>query len=129
MSGGPWERFQRPATQVPYGQSTLGAPSVAATVVPGQTKANDTPTPAGQEEYSGTPLLDSYRYDRDQGFVRSPALRAAQESGLPGLGDGPADAFRHVLLAAELTRRYGPDIALLLLNQHETNEEHTPGWE
>jgi hypothetical protein len=125
---GPWERFRRPATQASNGQPVQNSGG-AAPVTPGQTKGSDAPAPTGQEEYSGPPLLDSYRYDRDQGFVRSPALRAAQESELPGPGDGRADAFRHVLLAAELTRRYGPDLALLLLNQHESNEERTPGWE
>ncbi len=58
----------------------------------------------------------------------APALRAAQELELPGIVNGPGDAFRHILWAAELTRRFGPDAALRLLNQHEKNEEHSAGW-
>ena len=122
MSGGPWLRFQRPATQAPYGQPVQSAPGGAATVTPGQTSSN---APTGQGDYISR-RLDFYR---DQRLARSPALRAAEESELPGRGNGPADFFRHVLLAAELTRKYGPYLAPLLLNQHEANEEQTAGWE
>jgi hypothetical protein len=67
-------------------------------------------------------------YIENQGFAVAPALRAAQESELPGIVNGPGDAFRYILWTAELTRRFGPEAALRLLNQHETNEEHSAGW-
>jgi len=38
---------------------------------------------------------------------------------LPGRENGPADAYRHILLAAELTRKYGEDYARKLLDGHE----------
>ncbi len=47
------------------------------------------------------------------------AINEMIESQLPGRTDGPADAYRHILLAAELTRRYGEIQAKLLLNGHE----------
>ena len=38
---------------------------------------------------------------------------------MPGRYDGPADAYRHGLLAAELTRKYGRHEARKILNAHE----------
>jgi hypothetical protein len=40
-------------------------------------------------------------------------------SQMPGRENGPADAYRHILLAAELTRRYGEVQARILLDGHE----------
>ena len=37
------------------------------------------------------------------------AMQESWWSNLPGRIDGPADAYRHILLAAELTRRFGED--------------------
>lgn len=52
---------------------------------------------------------------RNAGFWGS-VTRAAEDeawaSPLPGWGDGPADAYRHLVLAAELRRRFGWTIAL-----------------
>ena len=53
---------------------------------------------------------DWARISEENGFVKDPAIHAALESGLPGVVNGPADAIRHVILAAELTRRYGSSI-------------------
>jgi len=39
------------------------------------------------------------------------AIKESLASQLPGRTDGPADAYRHILLAAELTRRFGEDRA------------------
>ncbi|MGH6921617.1 MAG: hypothetical protein ACREJ0_28430 [Geminicoccaceae bacterium] len=36
------------------------------------------------------------------------ALNEARASGLPGLVGGPADAYRHLLIAGEIVRRHGP---------------------
>lgn len=47
------------------------------------------------------------------------AIRESLASQLPGRVDGPADAYRHILLAAELTRRFGEDFARMLLDLHE----------
>jgi hypothetical protein len=46
-------------------------------------------------------------------------LHEVFNSYLPGRDDGPADAYRHVLLAAELTRIYGEYDARTLLQLHE----------
>ncbi|BAZ31323.1 hypothetical protein NIES4074_37950 [Cylindrospermum sp. NIES-4074] len=51
-------------------------------------------------------------------FVKQ-ADQEANYSGLPGRTDGPADAYRHILWAAELTRQYGPDVAREALTFHE----------
>jgi hypothetical protein len=61
-------------------------------------------------------------------FARDPAIYAAIESGLPGREDGPADAFRHMVLAAELSRRYGVSIASDILDEHEKSGRHLEGW-
>lgn len=46
-------------------------------------------------------------------------MRATQ---LPGRLDGPADAFRHILISAELARKYGPVYASAAMGFHEVNE-------
>lgn len=47
------------------------------------------------------------------------AMQESWWSNLPGRIDGPADAYRHILLAAELTRRFGEDYARAILELHE----------
>jgi hypothetical protein len=51
------------------------------------------------------------------------AIRAAAdeavESQLPGRENGPADAYRHLLWGAELTRRFGAHVARGILEDHE----------
>ncbi len=47
------------------------------------------------------------------------AIREAARSNLPGRENGPADAYRHLLLSAELTRRFGENYARQLLDAHE----------
>jgi hypothetical protein len=42
------------------------------------------------------------------------AEKAAEDSGLPGLTNGPADAYRHLVGACELTRRFGPARARMM---------------
>jgi hypothetical protein len=61
-------------------------------------------------------------------FAADPALYAAIDSELPGLEDAPADAFRHMVLAAELTRLYGASIASDILDEHEKSGRHLDGW-
>lgn len=51
--------------------------------------------------------------------ISNAAIREAAWSGLPGRENGPADAYRHLLLSAELTRRFGEDYARQLLDAHE----------
>jgi hypothetical protein len=47
----------------------------------------------------------------------------AKASRLPGQFDGPGDAYRHIILAAELTRVHGEVYARTILNAHEVE-----GW-
>lgn len=47
------------------------------------------------------------------------AIDVAIRSSLPGRIDGPADAYRHLLWAGELTRRFGVGVARGILNFHE----------
>ncbi len=128
MSGRPWERFQRPATQA---QSDLpvqvaAAGPMRADAPPRVARAAMLPAPGSLPPASYPNKTGNYI--ENQWFAVGPGKRAAQESELPGIVNGPGDAFRHILWAAELTRRYGPKTATDLLNQHETNEEHTTGW-
>jgi hypothetical protein len=50
------------------------------------------------------------------------AIGMSTASQLPGRDSGPADAFRHMILSAELTRRFGESAARGLLNAHELGE-------
>lgn len=43
----------------------------------------------------------------------------AGSANLPGKENGPQDAYRHILLSAEYTRRFGKEGAEILLNSHE----------
>lgn len=47
------------------------------------------------------------------------AIKAANESGLPPGVGGPADAYRHLLIAGELRRRFGPLIGASLTSAYE----------
>jgi hypothetical protein len=47
------------------------------------------------------------------------ASKESQKSNLPGREDGPADAYRHLLWAGELTRRFGEKRARFILDAHE----------
>ncbi|TAH34016.1 MAG: hypothetical protein EYC62_05795 [Alphaproteobacteria bacterium] len=60
-------------------------------------------------------------YRREPGSVSDAALKAAINSQLPGRANGPADAYRHLIWAGELTRRYGENLAVLGVNLHETS--------
>lgn len=53
------------------------------------------------------------------GGVSDLAIDESVNSQLPGRTSGPADAYRHILLSAELTRRYGKVYAKEILNAHE----------
>jgi hypothetical protein len=108
MSGGPWERFQRPATQA---QSDLPMQVAFAGAVP----------LTGSSMLSNQYLRELKRRIEDQRFAVGPALSAAQESGLPGVVNGPGDAFRHIVWSAELTRRFGPVMAASIVENHETS--------
>ena len=46
------------------------------------------------------------------------ALVAAQRSGLSGLHDGPADAYRHCLWSCDMARSIGADQAKLVGDNH-----------
>jgi hypothetical protein len=47
------------------------------------------------------------------------AFREAENSRVPGIHNGPGDAYRHILGAAELTRRYGETRARIMLDANE----------
>ena len=47
------------------------------------------------------------------------AIKAANVSGLPQGVGGPADAYRHLLIARELRRRFGPLIGASLTSAYE----------
>jgi hypothetical protein len=48
-----------------------------------------------------------------------PAHAEAKNSGLPGEHNGPGDAYRHMIGAAEITRRFGEATARVVLEGHE----------
>ncbi|HHW4681064.1 MAG TPA: hypothetical protein ACQGQX_06185, partial [Xylella taiwanensis] len=51
--------------------------------------------------------------------VANDAINESINSRLPGREDGPADAYRHLLLSAELTRILGEPYARAALDFHE----------
>lgn len=55
------------------------------------------------------------------------AQAEALRSSLPGYYDGPADAVRHIVLAAELRRRAGLGAARILLEGHEFPDRFNSG--
>ncbi len=61
-------------------------------------------------------------------FTRGAATAASQESvssQLPGRENGPADAYRHILISAELTRRFPDSYADFLLDSKEWSYDIT----
>jgi hypothetical protein len=56
-----------------------------------------------------------------------PAIKASVDSQLPGRENGPADAYRHLLWGAELTRKFGPDVARRILEMHEIQNDLSTG--
>ncbi|MFQ6311574.1 XVIPCD domain-containing protein [Lysobacter capsici] len=51
--------------------------------------------------------------------IATDAIKESVNSGLPGRENGPADAYRHLLLSAELTRQFGETYARAALDFHE----------
>ncbi len=58
--------------------------------------------------------------------VREVAEEEALASPLPGYGNGPADAYRHIIVTAELARRFGYDAASWLAWTNEMRGTHGP---
>ena len=81
----------------------------------------------------GADSSDNSSSDKGIGGWRatSSAWQAAESestaSQLPGRGDGPADAYRHLLISAELTRLFGEEKARLLLAANENVNLIYPG--
>jgi hypothetical protein len=62
------------------------------------------------------------------GGVAGLSIGISTASQLPGRGlGGPADVLRHLILSAEMTRRFGPEIAQGLLNAHEAEDSNPAG--
>lgn len=57
--------------------------------------------------------------------VATQAIKESVNSQLPGRNNGPADAYRHVLLSAELTRQFGESYARAALDFHEWDGNRT----
>ncbi len=58
-------------------------------------------------------------YDLTTGGAATFSRAESVGAQLPGRTDGMADAYRHILLSAELTRKYGSDYAATILDMHE----------
>jgi hypothetical protein len=54
------------------------------------------------------------------------ALEAARQTGLPGLHNGPADAWRHCYWNCRMTAVIGKDDAAFIAENHEEQDEHNP---
>lgn len=64
----------------------------------------------------------SYYTDDCMGGAVGASTGEQVASQLPGRTNGPADAYRHLLWSAELTRKYGKEIAEPLLEGHEKGQ-------
>jgi len=60
---------------------------------------------------------------RDNFTGYGPAKREAENSRLPGLHNGPGDAYRHIIGAAEATRRHGETATRAALADHEDKSD------
>ena len=56
------------------------------------------------------------------------ARREAESPGLPGQAEGPADAYRHLLGVAELSRRTGPLLAFAMAERNEQDSFEAMLW-
>ncbi len=72
-------------------------------------------------------LIKEYVYDKTTGSASKAVVSESISSQLPGRTDGPADVYRHLLLSAELTRKYGTTYAEKLLGFHETTDIFSAG--
>lgn len=68
------------------------------------------------EQVKGVGPLDALRAK----MAADEAMAAAQNSGLPGLWNGPADAYRHALWHCLMTRAIGAEQAKTVGDTHET---------
>lgn len=57
----------------------------------------------------------------------NPAFGEAKRSNLPGLHNGPGDAFHHVVGAAEITRCHGEATARVILEGNELSGDFLKG--
>ncbi len=64
-------------------------------------------------------MLEALKRKFTDQFAVEAAEKKAVESQLPGRDDGPADAYRHLIWAGELTRRFGESKARAILYGHE----------
>lgn len=71
----------------------------------------------GFDQVIGVGPLDAYTARSDA----AAALQGAQQSGLPGLHNGAADAYRHCLWSCLMTQHIGADQAKTVGDTHEAN--------
>jgi hypothetical protein len=74
------------------------------------------------EQVKGVGPFDAWSAKKDA----DTALAAAKNSGLPGLWNGPGDAFRHALWNCLMTRSIGADQAKTVADTHETMGKNHP---
>ncbi len=67
-------------------------------------------------------LIPGYRAKE----LAAEALEAAQQTGLPGLHNGPADAWRHCYWNCRMTNVIGKDDAAFIAKNHEEQAENNP---
>lgn len=88
-----------------------------------QTRASTSPVePAvdyGVDEWLGDKASGVGRKDYENYVGANTAVSEMVGSQMPGRERGPADAYRHILWAAELTRRFGEERARQILDLHE----------
>ncbi len=75
------------------------------------------------EKIEGLP--DQAAEERNAFIGSSAASSEAVSSQLPGRENGPADAYRHILWVAEMTRRFGPGTAKFFAERKENKDEKT----
>jgi hypothetical protein len=83
--------------------------------------------PADPDDYGWPDFVADVRADKAKEYENYVAANAAISemvgSQLPGREAGPADAYRHIMWAAEMTRRFGEERAREMLGLHELEGE------
>jgi len=72
--------------------------------------------------------IDMFFYNVFTRNISGKSVNEMVQSQMPGRANGPADAYRHLLLSAELTRQFGEDYARSLLNGHELTGRDGDDW-
>jgi hypothetical protein len=98
----------------PGGDNRKRAKAIAAGVIRNADGERVSPTDLSWRDAGAPYRAPAHDPVTDFTTLTDQVTEAAKMSGLPGLHNGPADAYRHSLWTAAMTRKYGPNAARLI---------------